>query len=85
MKSSKELKAQWSKAASAVLVGKTIKSVRYLTDQEMDHNDWTDAPLVIIFTDGSYIYPSSDDEGNNGGALFTSFEQIETIPVIRQD
>jgi hypothetical protein len=73
---------QWEKECSKHLVGKKIYTVRYMTDEEMEEHLWDKKALVIIFTDGSYIYASSDDEGNNGGALFTSFDNLPTIPVI---
>jgi len=73
---------KWTKECSKNLVGKTIKSVRYMTDKEMNDLGWYSKSLVIIFTDGSYIFPSSDDEGNNAGALFTSFKDLDTIPTI---
>jgi len=58
----------WNKKAK-VLVGKTIKAVRYMTDKEAEDSMWYNKPLVIFFTDGTYIFPMADDEGNNGGAL----------------
>lgn len=51
------------------LVGKTILSVRYMTKEECRGVEWTKRPLVIRFTDGSYLMPQSDDEGNDGGAM----------------
>ena len=52
------------------LAGKTIASVRYMTEQECKEFMWYKRPLVIRFTDGSYIIPQMDDEGNDGGAMF---------------
>ena len=52
------------------LTGKTIASVRYMTEAECKKLMWDKRPLLIRFTDGSYIIPQSDDEGNNGGAIF---------------
>jgi hypothetical protein len=80
--SSMETTKKWEDRCSAKLVGKTIKSVRYLLTCEMKDLGWSKKSLVIYFTDGSYLFPSSDDEGNNAGALFTSFEGIEGIPTI---
>jgi len=37
---------------------------------------------VIFFSDGTYIFPSCDDEGNNAGALFTSDKENDVLPVI---
>jgi hypothetical protein len=52
------------------LVGKTIASVRYLTEGSAFAIMWDKRPLVIEFTDGSLLTPQSDDEGNDGGAMF---------------
>jgi hypothetical protein len=72
----------WNKKASDFLVGKTIQSVRYLTDEEMNDFMWYHKPVIIKFTDGSFIIPQKDDEGNDGGALFTSDDVVDVIPVI---
>lgn len=55
--------------AAELLVGKTIKTVSYMTDVEQSLNLWSKKALVIEFTDGSFMYPMSDDEGNDAGAL----------------
>ena len=79
---SDDYKKTWGQKCSEVLVGKTIKEVRYLTKKEQEDLGWYDSSLVIFFTDGNYIFPSQDDEGNGAGSLFTSFESISTIPTI---
>lgn len=76
------LKQQWADQAAAKLVGRTITEVRYLTGQEQEDLGWYNASLVVFFDDGSYMFPSQDDEGNGAGALFTSHEDLPTIPVI---
>ena len=76
------LAERWNKKASDFLVGKTIKSVRYMTDDEMEDMMWHSKPVIIDFTDGSWIIPQRDDEGNDGGALYTSDETLSVIPVI---
>ena len=73
---------RWNNKISDFLVGKTIESVRYLTDQEMNDFMWYKKPVIIKFTDGSFIIPQRDDEGNDGGALFTSDDNLDVIPVI---
>jgi hypothetical protein len=73
---------KWEDRCSKFLVGKTIKSVRYQFTCEMKDMGWSKKSLVIFFTDGSYLFPSSDDEGNNAGALFTSYKGLEGIPTI---
>ena len=73
---------QWADKAAAVLVGRTIKKVRYLTAEERKGLGWSARPLVIILDDETHIWPSSDDEGNGAGALFTTDSKLMTIPVI---
>lgn len=73
---------QWHDACTKFLVGKKIVHVRYMNKEEATDNDWFSRPLVIFFDDGSYMYPSMDDEGNNGGALFTSDDALPCIPVM---
>jgi len=78
----KEIVKTWTDKAKDFLVGKTILSVRYMNDKEMENLMWSKKPIIIKFTDGSYIIPQRDDEGNDGGALFTSDDDIDVIPVI---
>lgn len=78
-----QLKTHWGGLASKFLVGKTIKFVRYMNDEELDHMGWDTANLVIFFDDGSHIFASMDDEGNDSGVLFTSDPNVECIPSIR--
>ena len=80
--SDKELKTEWGRRATKHLVGKKIVQVRYLNKKEMDDLGWDQIPLVMFFNDGSYMFPSQDDEGNDGGSLFTSFKDLSVIPVI---
>ena len=77
-----DIAEKWNKKVADFLVGKTIKSVRYMTDKEMEDFMWYRKPVIIDFTDGSWIIPQSDDEGNNGGALYTSDEKMSVIPAI---
>ena len=80
------IKENWNTKTKKFLVGKTVKTARYLTKEELIDcfgDDTYKVPLVIEFTDGSWIFPMSDDEGNDGGALATSDEAMPTIPVTR--
>jgi len=82
--SKENIELQWTSYARTRLVGKKVKNVRYVTQEEAESMDWYSRPLVIEFTDGSLIFPSMDDEGNNGGALFgQGKDNVEwTFPVI---
>ena len=79
---SRVLRKKWGEDCSKALVGKTIKEVRYLTEEEADGLGWDRCSLVISLDDGTFMYPSQDDEGNGPGALFTNIDKLETIPAI---
>ena len=38
--------------------------------------------VVIELDNGVLVWPSSDDEGNDAGALFTTDKRVDTLPVI---
>jgi len=46
---------------------------------EQEAMGWSATPF-IEFTDGHSIIASSDDEGNAGGAFYTSMEDMMIIP-----
>ena len=73
---------QWGDKATLLLVGKTIKRVRYLTEKEREGLGWSKRSLVLILDDGTYLWPSADDEGNNAGSFFTTDSNLLTIPTI---
>jgi hypothetical protein len=69
MKNEKSVVEFWEAKAKQVLVGKTITSARYITQDEADEFGWSKRSLLIGFNDGSYIMPMMDDEGNDGGSI----------------
>jgi len=76
----------WNDKANKLLQGKTIRECRYMTKKEADAQYWSSRPVVIIFTDGTYMYPMSDDEGNDGGSIsmgsFKDKKFDEGLPVL---
>ena len=60
----------WEEYATKHLKGRTIVDVRYLTDIEMKGMGWHNKSIVLELSDGSLLFPSRDDEGNDAGALF---------------
>ena len=74
----------WNDYAKKHLEGRTIRAVSYMTSAERKSHGWSHRGLVIEFTDGTHIYPSQDDEGNDAGALFGNKEGDQlTFPVLR--
>jgi len=79
----KEIQMSWESKAKDFLIGRKVVAVRYLNEEEVEHIGWYGGKsLVIQFDDGSWMFPSADDEGNGPGALFTSSDDIPTIPVM---
>lgn len=73
---------EWGVKAMLLLVGRKIERVRYLTEKEREGLGWSKRSLVLILDDGTYVWPSADDEGNNAGAFFTTNSKLELIPTI---
>ena len=69
--------------SKAQLLGKKIVEVRYLSQEEADDLGWEERCVVIHLDDGNIILPSSDDEGNSAGAMFTNDTKNPTLPVLR--
>lgn len=65
------------------LKGKTIKEVTWLNDGDMETLMWYKRPVMIHFTDGSFVIPQSDDEGNDGGSMYYQSKEVsDTIYVL---
>jgi hypothetical protein len=77
--------AFWGDKAQKALAGRTIVRARYLTEEEREALGWGVSVLVIELDDGSLLYPSMDDEGNEGGAMFGQDKDggEQGFPVIR--
>jgi len=73
--------AHWWEKAEKDFVGKKIVGVRYMSSEECEDMGWDSAPICLLLDDGTWIYPSRDDEGNDGGALFTNDDKKD-CPVL---
>lgn len=51
-------------------IGETIKSVRWMTKEEMAKEGWDRPAVVLEMAEGGKIYASRDEEGNGPGTLF---------------
>jgi hypothetical protein len=80
--SDKETQNRWLHDIRPILVGRTIKAIRYLCTGEVDDLGWQRSSIVLELDDGTQLWPSADDEGNDAGALFTTNPDMPTIPVI---
>lgn len=81
------MKTRWAKELSK-LEGRTIARVRYTTEAEESSLGWDASAVVLELDDGTLLFPSQDDEGNDAGAMFTQAGSktkglSEVAPVIR--
>lgn len=65
------------------LVGSKIIKVDYMSNKEADELGWNDRPIQIHLNNGAILSPQKDDEGNDGGALFTGLQKESLAPVLR--
>jgi hypothetical protein len=84
MSTKQEIETRWTAYANKALRGRRIVAVRYLTDEEMEDMGWYSKPIVLQLDNGTLVFPSADDEGNDGGAIFFCSEEDPNgvIPVI---
>jgi hypothetical protein len=61
-----------------ILKGRTIVAARYMSKQEAEDMYWDSRPLVIHLDNGTLLFMSRDDEGNDGGALFYQTKEKQT-------
>jgi hypothetical protein len=63
----------WTEYGRELLTGAKIVGVEYLSTTDTEVLDWNSIPVLLTLKkDGKtfYVFPSCDDEGNDGGALF---------------
>lgn len=76
-------KIDWNQIARELLLGRIITDVSYMSEDEAYEYGWEERPVVITLDNGLKLIPSRDDEGNGGGALFTTDEKNSCLPVIQ--
>ena len=77
-----DLVKRWEDEVKAKFVGRTIVDVKYMNKKGQAARLWYNSAAIFILDDGNLFYPTQDDEGNGPGALATSFEDLEIVPVI---
>jgi len=77
-----ELTSYWNKRMERLLLGKKIVKVQYMSEQDAEEQHWDRRPIQILLSNGVWLTPSSDDEGNDGGSIQTNSEIDPVIPVL---
>lgn len=75
-----QMTKRWVKYGRKHLKGRTIKNVRYMEPNESDGLMWHSRSIVLELDNGTLLYPSSDDEGNNAGTLFGNAKDKDGNP-----
>lgn len=78
----KSTEEYWTGKVKKALLGKKIVKVEFMHQDSVTKNMWYKRPVCLLLDDGNWIYPMMDDEGNDGGAMGTTFDKLETIPVL---
>jgi len=78
-----EMKQEIEKKLRSRLVGKTIKSARFLKGYEKKYLLWDQSCIALELDDGSLLFPSmSENCDAPGGLFFQSDKGIESSPVV---
>tara|TARA_R110000822_G_scaffold300433_1_gene423810 strand:- start:49 stop:285 length:237 start_codon:yes stop_codon:yes gene_type:complete len=76
---------KWNELVNKYLVGRQIVKVKWLSPKESEKlMGWSQQPCQIYLDNGTVLTPSADDEGNEGGAIFTNIKELPTIPTFRE-
>ena len=78
----KVMKKRWQDKAEKILLGKHIIKEEWMTDEECEDLGWNKRPIQIHLDSGAILSPQADDEGNDGGALFTGWKDESLAPVL---
>jgi hypothetical protein len=81
-KQEQDIIRKWEADIQKKLIARKITNCKYMTEKEMEGLGWSSKSLIITLEGGIKLFASSDDEGNDAGALFTNIKGLETIPVI---
>ena len=79
-------RAGWGAHVEKHMVGATILDIHYMSEADTEESGWYSSPVIFRMQkpngDIFFMFPMSDDEGNNGGAMATTLPEIDTVPVI---
>ena len=80
-----EREKYWHDMANKVLKGRTIVSVKYISEDLASEAWWSNRGIVITLDNGVELLPMSDDEGNDCGAIhyFAEDGTQDCLPVLR--
>ena len=70
----------WTTLIKKHLLGRKIVDVQCTSEEEVEHQGWHRQPIQIKLDNGTWLTPSMDDEGNDGGSIHTNLKDMPIIP-----
>jgi hypothetical protein len=80
--SNKQLRRYWIKKMKKLLLNQTIVEVDYVDDKGAEEMGLDSKPIQIKLSNGLWLTPMKDDEGNDGGAIHTNHKEEGVIPTL---
>ena len=77
-----ELALSWQKIIEKYLLGKSIIKIEYMSEKDSEEQGFDCRPIQLLLNNGIWLTITSDDEGNDGGAIHTNIKELPIIPVI---
>ena len=75
-----QTKTAWTKKCEKILLGQKVVKVEYMSEEDAEDMDWVNRPIQILLSNGIWLTPTQDDEGNDGGSISTNTTDI--IPTL---
>ena len=79
-KESDDAVSYWTRRVEKFLLGQKIVKVEYMSEEDAEDMDWVNRPIQIRLSNGIWLTPTQDDEGNDGGSISTNTTDI--IPTL---
>ena len=77
-----ELALSWQKRIEKYLLGKSIIKIEYMSEKDSEEQGFDCRPIQLLLNNGIWLTITSDDEGNDGGAIHTNIKEFPIMPVI---
>ena len=77
-----ELALSWQKRIEKYSLGKSIIKIEYMSEKDSEEQGFDCRPIQLLLNNGIWLTITSDDEGNDGGAIHTNIKELPIIPVI---
>ena len=70
----------WITLIKKHLLNRKIVEIKCMSDEDAKYQGWNKQPIQIKLDNGTWLTPSIDDEGNDGGSIQTNLEDMPIIP-----